>query len=298
MRRPRRESRLKRRLASEPLAVSRFLTKPPTGDRGGFLFFKSCEDRGHFRIQPSCRWSFPAGSLLYFRLDEPARLPQTDRDRPLREVLEDFGRCLRPDGPYGGIDEWSIYDESFRRLVRWSVERECRYETLEPVREGGREHDVTHDPGSNSWLKFTKSARAGYMISFDSGLPTLEPALPLEYLDRLILQNEVFADRISFVGVAGDSRQPRIVTRQPDIAGEAAGVDEIREVMIDALGFSPLPTAFALGYADSLAFARHDVAVFDLRPANVVKTPAGVVVPIDVIAVQLDDRSRTILGIV
>jgi hypothetical protein len=67
--------------------------------------------------------------------------------------------------------------------------------------------------------------------------------------------------------------------------------------MIDALGFSPLPPAFALGYADSLAFARDDVAVFDLRPANVVKTPAGVIVPIDVIAVRLDARGRAILGV-
>jgi hypothetical protein len=134
------------------------------------------------------------------------------------------------------------------------------------------------------------------MVSFDSGVPALEPALPLEYVDRLILQNEVFADCISFVGVAGDDRLPRIVTRQPDIPGEAAGLDEIREMMIDALGFSPLSAAFALGYVDSLAFVRHDVAVFDLRPANVVKTPAGVIVPIDVIAVRLDERGRAILG--
>lgn len=64
------------------------------------------------------------------------------------------------------------------------------------------------------------------------------------------------------------------------------GADEvaIREMMIDGLG-----------YADSMAFFREDVAVFDVRSANVVKTAGGVAVPIDVIRTRLDDRSRSIL---
>lgn len=39
------------------------------------------------------------GDILQPNLDETKRLPQPDRDRPLDEVIEDFGRRLRPGGP-------------------------------------------------------------------------------------------------------------------------------------------------------------------------------------------------------
>jgi hypothetical protein len=45
-----------------------------------------------------------------------------------------------------------------------------------------------------------------------------------------------------------------------------------------------------------LAFVREDIAVFDLRPANVVRTENGLIVPIDSIPVRLNARARMILG--
>ena len=83
------------------------------------------------------------------------------------------------------------------------------------------------------------------MVSFDFGPPTLEPALPLEYLERLQLQNEIFADRVSFVGVAGERHRARIVTRQPHIRGEDATPDEIVFLMTAELGFRLLPERFS-----------------------------------------------------
>jgi hypothetical protein len=127
-------------------------------------------------------------------------------------------------------------------------------------------------------------------------VPTLEPALPLEYLERIMLQNEIFADRVSFVGVAGNRSNPRIVTRQPHIRGDAATPDEIIRLMTNELGFRQLPARFSVGYVDSLAFVREDIAVFDLRPANVVRTENGLIVPIDSIPVRLNARARMILG--
>ncbi len=230
-------------------------------------------------------------------MNEPARLPRPDRDRPLHEVIEDFGERVRPGGPYGEIDEWSIYDETFRRLVRWAEDRGCFFEGLQPLKEGGREHDLTFDPHTGTWLKFTKSSAAGYVVSFDSGKPALEPALPLEYLGRLVLQNEVFADQVSFVGIAGSRYSPRIVTRQPDIVGDDASREEIIHLMTAELGFLLLPERFSVGYADSLAFVRGDVAVFDLRPANVVRTPEGLIVPIDSIPARLDTEAMAVLGV-
>jgi len=228
-------------------------------------------------------------------LNEQSRLPLPDRDRPLDEVIEDFGRRLRPGGPDGEINEWSIYDESFRRLVAWAEETGRFYQDLEALKEGGREHDLIYDPDTASWLKFTKPSQAGYVVSFEFGSPSLEPGLPLEYLERLQLQNEIFLDQVTFVGVGGHRYQPTIITRQPDVPGEPADHSEIIRLMTQELGFEILPARFAVGYQGSLAFIRENVAVFDLRPANVVKTPDGLFIPIDSIPVRLNEKARAIL---
>ena len=123
----------------------------------------------------------------------------------------------------------------------------------------------------------------------------MEPGLPLEYLEPLRLQNEIFLDQVTFVGVGGHRYQPTIITRQPDVPGEPADRSEIIRLMTQELGFEILPARFAVGYQGSLAFIREDVAVFDLRPANVVKTPDGLIIPIDSIPVRLDEKARTIL---
>lgn len=229
-------------------------------------------------------------------MDEQYRLPIPDRDRPLEEVIQDFARCLCPGGPDGEIDEWSIYDESFRRLVKWADETGRYFEGLAPLKKGGREHDLTFDPLTSSWLKFTKPAQAGYVVSFESGMPVLEPGLPLEYLHRLALQNEIFGDQVTFVGIAGARVRSSIVTRQADIPGESADPSEILHLMTKELGFRCLPKRFSVGYEDSLGFVRDGIAVFDLRPANVVRTPGGIIVPIDSIPVRLDEKSRAILS--
>jgi hypothetical protein len=228
-------------------------------------------------------------------LNEQFRLPLPDRDRPLDEVISNFGRCLRPGGPDGEIDEWSIYDESFRRLVAWAEETGRFHQDFEALKEGGREHDLTYDPATASWLKFTKPSQAGYVVSFECGSPALEPGLPLEYLERLLLQNEIFLDQVTFVGVGGHRYRPTIITRQPHVLGEPADRSEIIRLMTQELGFEVLPARFAVGYQDSLAFIRDAVAVFDLRPANVVKTPDGLIIPIDSIPVRLDEKARAIL---
>jgi hypothetical protein len=228
-------------------------------------------------------------------LDEQNRIPLPDHDCPLHEVIEDFRKRLRPSGPDGKIDEWSIYDESFRRLVAWAEESGRFHQGLQALKEGGREHDLTYDPISATWLKFSKPSKAGYVVSFEFGSPSLEPGLPLEYLERLLLQNEIFLDQVTFVGVGGHRNHPSIITRQPDIPGEPACPPEIIELMTHELGFELLPARFSVGYQDSLAFIRDDVAVFDLRPANVVKTPDGLIIPIDSIPVRLDEKARAIL---
>jgi hypothetical protein len=235
-------------------------------------------------------------SFIFLKLNESDLIPSPDRDRSLIEACNDLAKSLRPGGPDGEIDEWSVYDESLRRLVSWAEEAGCFFEGLQPLKEGGREHDLTFVEEGVYWLKFSKPAAMGYVVDFDFGAPRLQPALPLEYLGRLILQNELFADSVSFVGVGGTRLKPRIITRQPHVQGVGASPDEIVTLMVNHLGFRKLPARFSVGYSDSLAFVREDTAVFDLRSANVVRTPEGVITPIDCIPVRMDEDALMILS--
>ena len=52
---------------------------------------------------------YRGGAVLTSRqLNESEFLPQPDRDRPLGEARNDLAGRLRPSGPDGEIDEWSI----------------------------------------------------------------------------------------------------------------------------------------------------------------------------------------------
>ena len=71
-----------------------------------------------------------------------------------------------------------------------------------PVHEGGREHDVSlHEP-SGRWIKYTKPSACGFTVSWsDHGQPYLHNAHPLDYLQRLLWQNEALGDDIHLVGL-------------------------------------------------------------------------------------------------
>jgi hypothetical protein len=170
------------------------------------------------------------------------------------------------------------------------------YDGLQPTTEGGREHDITFDEHSGTVLKFTKSSCAAYRVGFDSGKPELMTGLPLEYLERLLIHNEVFSDDIRFVGVAGERNRRRIVTRQNRVQGRPAEWQEIDRLMIDELGFFLLRHNYGVGYEDSRAYLRDDVAVFDLRPPNVFVTASGVLAVIDSIPVRLTGETRAVFG--
>ena len=119
----------------------------------------------------------------------------------------------------------------------------------------------------------------------------------MEYLDRILLQNEIFADRVSFLlewpaNATGLGSSPA----QPHIRGADATPSEIVRLMTEELVFRQLAAHFSVGYENSLAFVREDVAVFDLRPANVVRTHEGLIIPIDSIPCRLNESARKILS--
>ena len=135
-------------------------------------------------------------------------------------------------------------------------------------------------------------AKAAYVVSFEFGNPRLIPSLPVQYLERQALHNELFADDVRFVGVGGDVYARRIITRQNRITGREARWDEITRFMTEELGFAKLRHNYGIGYEDSYGFIRGDVAVFDLRPANAVIAESGTFEVIDSIPVRLPPEKR------
>ena len=62
---------------------------------------------------------------------------------------------------------------------------------------------MVSDHDSGTVLKFTKAGKAAYVVNFDLGTPKMIPGTPLEYLERLVLQNEISVNILSFVGLGG-----------------------------------------------------------------------------------------------
>jgi hypothetical protein len=121
-------------------------------------------------------------------------------------------------------------------------------------------------------------------------------AMPLEYLDRLGLQNGVLGDQIRLEGIAREAGGTVIVTSQPHVAGSEAVKEEILSFM-SSLWFRPL-RGLHLGRPGSLAFYRDldEVAAFDAHPANFVKDSDGVVLPIDLILLRADESLQGALS--
>jgi hypothetical protein len=224
---------------------------------------------------------------------ENPSLPQPGQDRSLVDARNDFRRVLSADGTLDGDeDRLDNLREQFRSIEREAARTGCLYEELIQLRIGGVEHDVVFDYESGTVLKFTKAGKAAYVVNFDLGTPTMVPGTPLEYLERLILQNEVFGNTLSFVGLGGKPDSRRIITRQNIVVGRAARWEEIIRLMVQELGFTKLRHNHGIGYEDSYAFVRDDAVVFDMRPANVFVAGDGVMVPVDCIPVRLPPGKR------
>jgi len=121
------------------------------------------------------------------------------------------------------------------------------------------------------------------------GTAELTEALPLEYLERQLLQNALFNDGVRLEGVAVEHERLVVLTSQPNITGDEVTRDEMVTFM-RKLWFQPL-TGISLGRPGSLAFYRDldEVAAFDAHPGNFVKDEDGHVLPIDLILVRADE---------
>ena len=112
-------------------------------------------------------------------------------------------------------------------------------------------------------------------------------ASPLEYLERLKLQNELFGDDIQLKGLWLDEANGgwRVVTTQPDVPASTPTQDEIDSAMT-SWGFELLPWP-DIGRRGAMAYRMGSIAVWDAHPVNAGITPGGLVVPYDFIITRL-----------
>lgn len=161
---------------------------------------------------------------------------------------------------------------------------------LPRIEDAGEEHRVWLDEETQRYFKATHAGRFGFfVIALDDGTAELTGATPLEYLERLRLQNELFTDDIRLLGVALEREQVVIVTSQEAICGGEVSRDEMLAFMAK-LWFQPLH-GLSLGRPGALAFYRDldETGAFDAHPGNFVKDDNGVVLPIDLILVRADE---------
>lgn len=188
--------------------------------------------------------------------DDTRCLLEAGSARALADAATFIRRSVSADGPPDGKDgDFTAPERQGVALLDWarSVEKILPLDFPAPEREGGREHDVRlHEP-SGRWIKYTKPAASGYTVSWrEDGTPFLHNALPLDYLQRLIWQNEIFGDDIQLIGLWRPSpHQPCIVTSQSGLQGTRASLDDLSSAFT-AAGFQILPWR-SIGYEGSLA---------------------------------------------
>lgn len=207
----------------------------------------------------------------------------------LTDAAAHIRRRVCTDGaPHGADGDFSAPERQWAALIEWAgaCGKILPLAFLAPARQGGREHDVTLDESSGRWIKYTKRSASGYTVSWsEKGEPFMHNATPLEYLQRLLWQNEAFGDDIRLVGLWQEQpHQWRIVTTQPGLEGERATLEALAAAFT-ASGFTLLPWR-GIGYEGSLSLRIESFDVWDVHPANVLLSPEGIPLPIDVIVTR------------
>lgn len=220
---------------------------------------------------------------------ETQRLLQAGSAGALADAAAFVRRRVCADGSVDGAEgEFSGPEQQWAALIAWAEGSGCilPLEFPGPEREGGREHDVTLHEATGRWIKYTKPASSGYTVSWGAdGAPFMHNALPLDYLQRLIWQNEVFGDDVQLVGLwPSQPHRWSVVTSQPGVRGGRTTLAAL-EAAFAAAGFTVLPW-HGLGYEGSLFLRLEGFDIWDVHPANVLLSPEGLPIAIDVIVTR------------
>ena len=207
--------------------------------------------------------------------------PKKTSPTPLESAAHDVRRVLCADGaqPAGGLAARTAGEA--RAIRDWAQARGLILDParwLAPARKGGAEHLVWRDEEAGRVIKLTLPGECGWTVDaeeiFDEAWdewvprPLTRIATPLEYLDRLLLANDIFGDDIALVGVLDAGAGMQVVTSQPTILGDPPEPEDIAAFMT-ALGFEMLPP-LVVRNSGALSFLRERdaIAAFDCHAGN------------------------------
>lgn len=149
----------------------------------------------------------------------------------------------------------------------------------------GREHLTWHGKDAKSIFKFTYPDKFGRTPFYCSGGLGSCDATPFEYLTRLALHNDLFGDDILIEATLHDERHRLIVvTSQTFIVGDHPTPAEI-DTYMQAEGF--IKTRSEDWYRP-----QDDLGIFDTHPGNYIRTPAGNIIPIDLVPLRHPDAEH------
>ena len=213
----------------------------------------------------------------------------TDPSGALETALAHLGRSPGPNSPPSGRESWDAERQrQLSILARWAQDSgklipSERWVTPEEL---GAEHRVFYDPSRSSAIKITNSGKCG--MTYRQGQP--EAATPIEYLERWLNHNSLFADTVWLEGVMQTPSGPCMAVGQIWIEGEVPAVETVESFM-KGLGFekTALPECFFRS-SDSMA-------VMDCHTGNFILGNDGILYPIDVIPVKADATLRERMGV-
>lgn len=140
--------------------------------------------------------------------------------------------------------------------------------------EEGNEHQVWFDRNSATYLKATWPDFFGLLVIHRHDEDA--KASPVAYLERWHLHNELFGDRVEFLGVLETDGQMRLLIRQPAIVGIPATVEQI-EAFFSNNGWLPFTVGGELAFFDP----ERNVVISDTHRGNLILMDDGLLAPID-----------------
>ena len=143
-----------------------------------------------------------------------------------------------------------------------------------PPDDEGNEHQVWFQEDTRTYLKATWPDFFGMLVIHRHGEDA--KASPVAYLQRWHLHNELFGDRVNFLGAWETDGQLRLLISQPAITGVPATLEQIDSFFIGN-GWLRFTVAGEIAYFDPV----RNVAVSDTHRGNIILMDDGLLAPID-----------------
>jgi len=147
-------------------------------------------------------------------------------------------------------------------------------ELSRPPDDEGNEHQIWFVPDLTRVIKMTWPDFFGLLVLHRPDEE--EQASPIAYLERWQLHNELFGDRVRFVGVLEENGRLRLVIEQQAIVGTPATLEQIND-FFTGNGWQRFTANSEVAYFDPV----RQVAISDTHRGNIILMEDGLLAPID-----------------